>query len=491
MKKKGLKIEGLGRVIAVAEPVVKIEGLPSVKAGEMLNIGGRKAVVFQFGQEFNKDYLIYQDVVWALLMESESGIEIGEEVERLGEVFRVPVGEELLGRILNPLGRDIETGIEIETKEKRGVEKKPPEIMERERIKTPLETGIKVVDALFPIGRGQRELIVGDRKTGKTILALDAILNQDDVICIYVSIGQKKPEILQVIKTLRRYNALNYTIVLSAFSSDSPVLQYLAPFSAMTMAEYFRDKGRDVLIVFDDLTKHAWAWRELSLLLERPPGREAYPGDIFYLHARLLERAAKMNKDCGGGSITALPICETKEGDISEYIPTNLISITDGQLYLETDLFQKGIKPSINIGLSVSRIGSQAQRKCIKETASGLKLILSQHQELKKLVQLETNISPQAKKNYKRGELLLEFFKQEKHQLLDTVSQSIVYFAIYQGLLDDLDIEKEKDFESAFGKFLETEGLELKKQILKEGWTEKNKKAARETIKSFKEKLYG
>jgi len=348
MKRKGLKIEERGRVTAVSNPLIKIEGLPLAKTGEILEIGGKKAMVFQFGKQFNKEYLIYQDIVYALLLEKEEEIKAGEEVRPLSDIFRVPVGKELLGRVLNPLGRDIETGAEIETKEKRKIERKPPEIMERERIQKPLETGIKVIDALFPIGRGQRELIVGDRKTGKTSLALDAVLNQKDVICFYVSIGQKKPEILEILNTLIKRNVLGHTVVVAAFSSDSPVLQYLAPFSAMTMAEWFRDQGEDVLIVFDDLTKHAWAWRQLCLLAGRPPGREAYPGDIFYLHARLLERAAKMNKEAGGGSITALPICQTKGGDISEYIPTNLISITDGQLYLETNLFQKGMRPAYN-----------------------------------------------------------------------------------------------------------------------------------------------
>jgi len=490
MKRKGLKIEERGRVTAVSNPLIKIEGLPLAKTGEILEIGGKKAMVFQFGKQFNKDYLIYQDIVYALLLEKEEEIKAGEEVRPLSDIFRVPVGKELLGRVLNPLGRDIETGAEIETKEKRKIERKPPEIMERERIQKPLETGIKVIDALFPIGRGQRELIVGDRKTGKTSLALDAILNQKDVICFYVSIGQKKPEILEILNTLIKRNVLGHTVVVAAFSSDSPVLQYLAPFSAMTMAEWFRDQGEDVLIVFDDLTKHAWAWRQLCLLAGRPPGREAYPGDIFYLHARLLERAAKMNKEAGGGSITALPICQTKGGDISEYIPTNLISITDGQLYLETNLFQKGMRPAVNIGLSVSRIGSQAQRNYLKEVVSGLKLILSQHQELKRLVQLETKISPQAQKNYKRGEILLEIFKQEKHKSVDTINQALIYYAVLNGFLDNLKIEKVKGFEEKFYQSIDYIYPRIKKEIQEKGWNDKTKEKIKNIIEKFSKEFF-
>jgi len=487
MKKNDLIIEELGRVIGVSGPVIKIEGLPGIEMGEMLRVGKEKAIVFQFGQEFTSA-LIYQNIVYALLLENTKTVKTGEKVEKMNKVFQIPVGEELIGKIIDPLGRDIDTKILIKTKKLKEIERKPPEIMERGRIQEPLETGIKIIDALFPIGKGQRELIVGDRKTGKTTLALDTILNQKDknIICVYAGIGQRKAETVQILKTLKNEGALNYTTIITAYSSDSPVLRYLVPFSAMTIAEYFRDQGKDVLVVFDDLTKHAWAWRELSLLLKRPPGREAYPGDIFYLHARLLERAAKLNKDYGGGSITALPICETKEGDISEYIPTNLISITDGQLYLEADLFQKGVKPAINIGLSVSRIGSQAQRRCIREATQGLKLILSQHQELKKLLQLETKISKEAQKKFHRGEILLQIFKQQKHELVETTDQSIMYFAILEGLMDDVDLRDIKEFESNFYKFINYIHPEFKKEFLKRGWTNKTKASLEEIINEFK-----
>jgi F-type H+-transporting ATPase subunit alpha len=484
-KKKILSIKETGRVVAISGPVIKIEGLPFIEMGEMIKIGKEKAIVFQFGQEFT-EALLYQDVVYALNLGTSENLKIQDEAERTKKILEVPVGKEFIGRVIDPLGRDIDTKIKIEAKESREIEKNPPEIMEREEIREPLETGIKIIDALYPVGRGQRELIVGDRKTGKTTLALDAILNQKDVICIYAAIGQRRSEIVQMIKALREHGSLGYTIVMVAASSDPPVLQYLAPFSAITMAEYFRDQGKDVLVILDDLTKHAWIWRELSLLLERPPGREAYPGDIFYLHARLLERAAKMNKENGGGSITVLPVCETKEGDISEYVPTNLISITDGQLYLEADLFQKEIKPAVNIGLSVSRVGSLAQRKCIREVTQGLKLVLSQHEELKKLLQLETKISPESQKNFQRGEMLLEIFKQGKYELIDTANQSILYAAVLNGLLDDVAPENIKKLESHFYDFIDDLQPEFKKDILRDGWTERAKSGLRELMKEFK-----
>jgi len=491
MKSPSLKIKETGRVIGISGPVIKIEGLPNVEFEEVIKIGSKRGIVFRFCQELTKTLvgpktLESQDIVYALALDNAEEVKIGEKVERTKKSLVVPVGEKVLGKIINPLGEDIETQTLIEGNEFREIERKPPQVLEREEIREPLETGIKIIDALFPIGRGQRQLIVGDRKTGKTTLALDAILNQKDVICIYTSIGQKISEVLKIFETLQREGALDYTTIISAFAADSPVLKYLAPFTAMTIGEYFRDKGKDVLVVFDDLTKHAWAWREISLLLKRAPGREAYPGDIFYLHARLLERAAKLNKKNGGGSITALPICETKEGDITEYIPTNLISITDGQLYLETDLFQKGIKPAINIGLSVSRIGSLAQRKCIKEITQGMKLLLSQHQELKKLIQLETKLSPKSQKIFQRGEILLEIFKQEKHELVDVANQSMIYFATLNGFFDNLDKEKIKNLELRFYEFINSLHLEFKRKLLKEGWTEEIKQEFKKIINEFK-----
>jgi len=483
-EEKGLSIKEVGEVISVKGPVIKIRGLPSIKMGEVILIGKEKAICFKISREFTSA-LIYEDFAYALVLQPHKKIKTKEKVERTGELLRIPVGEEFLKRVINPVGKDLETEKEIKTKESRPVENLSPEIMERGLIRKPLETGIKIIDALFPIGRGQRELILGDRKTGKTAIVIDTILNQKDVISIYCSIGQKKSEIVQIIRNLREFGAKNYLIV-TASASDSSVLQYLAPFSAMTMAEHFRERGKDVLIIFDDLTKHARIWREICLLLEIPPGREAYPGDIFYLHARLLERAGKLSDDLGGGSITALPICQTKEGDITEYIPTNLISITDGQLYLETDLFQKGQIPAINIGLSVSRIGSFGQKKYIKEVTGGLKLILSQHNELKKLAQLETKISEESQRIFKRAGILLEIFKQEKHQLVDTASQSIIYFAILNGFLDDLELEKIKEFEEKFYQFLNDLHPEIKKEIYEKGWQNQVKKKIKKIIQEFR-----
>lgn len=484
MENNSIFIEEIGRVMAVSGPVVKIKGLSSVRMGEVVLIGKSKAIIFRIKREFT-EALLSEDFAFGLILEENGKISAGQEVKRTNNLLKVPVGKELLQRMINPLGMDLESEKKIETMEKRDIESLPPQIMDRGLVREPLETGIKVIDALFPIGRGQRELILGDRKIGKTMMALDTILNQKNLVSIYCSIGQKKSEVVQIMEMLRRYNAKNYVII-AAFSSDSPILQYLAPFAAMTLAEYFRDNKRDVLVVLDDLTKHAWIWRQICLLLGTPPGREAYPGDIFYLHARLLERAGKLSEEKGGASITALPICETKEGDITEYIPTNLISITDGQIYLENELFQKGQIPAVNIGLSVSRIGSFAQRKCIKEATGGLKLVLSQHKELKKLVQLETELSKESRETFKRTEILFEFFKQGKHKLMDSATQSMIYFAVLNGFFDDIEVKKFKMLEERFSQFLESSHPDIKKEILENGWTEKSKDEAKKVIEEFK-----
>ena len=484
MMKEPLSIEEIGWVTAISGPVIKIKGLPTVRMGEVVLIGEKRVMIFKIEREFT-EALIYENFSFGLALENVGEIQVGQKVKKTGNLLKIPVGESMIGRIINPLGKDLEIEKEIETGEKREIENLPAQIMDRGLIREPMETGIKIIDALFPIGRGQRELILGDRKTGKTTIALDTILNQKDVISIYCSIGQKKSEIVEILSTLRKFKTGNF-VLLAAASSESPVLQYLAPFSAMALAEYFRDKGKNVLVVFDDLTKHSWIWREICLLLNIPPGREAYPGDIFYLHARLLERAGKLSEEKGGGSITALPICETKEGDITEYIPTNLISITDGQIYLETDLFQKGQIPAVNIGLSVSRIGSFAQRKYLKETTGGLKLILSQHKELKKLIQLETNISEKSWQIFKRSEILLEFFKQKKHKLVSTFIQSLIYFSIFNGFLDKIEPEKIINMEEKLPQFLRTSYPELGKEISKEGWTEEIKNKVSKIIEEFK-----
>jgi F-type H+-transporting ATPase subunit alpha len=478
-----IEIKERGIIISIKGPVIKIKGLPTAKMGEVLWVGrDQKAVIFKISREFTKA-LIEENFVLALALGDAQAIRIGEEVQKTGSFLKVPVGQEFLGRIIDPLGKDLESGREIRVEEERGIENLPLQITERDLIRESLETGIKIIDALFPIGRGQRELILGDQKTGKTTLALDVMLNQkDDVVSIYCSIGQKKSEIVEFLRILREFGKQNYVAV-AAFASDSSVLQFLAPFSAMSLAEYFRDKGKDVLIVFDDLTKHAWVWREISLLLNSPPGREAYPGDIFYLHARLLERAGRAKRK---GSITALPICETKEGDITEYVPTNLISITDGQLYLEKDLFQQGQIPAINIGLSVSRVGSFAQKEYLKEATKGLRLLLSQHKELKKLAQLETKISEKAKKNFQRGEILLEFFKQKKHRLIDSAVQSFIYFAILNGFFDKLKVEEVEEIEGRILRFLENFYPNFKKEISENKWSEQIKRKIFQAIERFR-----
>ncbi len=480
---KNLFLEEIGEVIALKNPLVKIKGLPSLKEGEVVFLGQEKGLIFKIGQEFS-EALIEEEVAYALTLGEIKNIKIGEKVKRSYQLLEVPVSEKFLEKIISPLGKDLETEREIKVKEKKKIENLPLPLEKRDLVRQPLETGIKIIDALFPIGRGQRELILGDIKTGKTSLALDIILNQKDkdVISIYCSIGQKKAEVVSILNSLRAFGAKNY-IIMASFSSDPIVFQYLAPFSAMTLGEYFRDQGRDVLIIFDDLLKHAWAFREISLLLETPPSRETYPGDIFYLHARLLERAGKSKE---GGSITALPICETKEGDITEYIPTNLISVTDGQLYLEKDLFLKGQLPAINIGLSVSRIGAHAQRDCLKETTGGLKVLLSQLEELKKLVQLETKISETSQKIFKRGQLLLEFFKQKKFQLAPVGFQAIIYFAILRGWLDELEIDSFKEFEQRFREFLEVKHPYFLKKIEAQSFTPQLKQELKKIFFEFK-----
>jgi len=472
-KSSDILIEEIGEVVEVKPPLIKLQGLPSVKVWEVIEIGKQEFLVFKFDEEF----------VYAFSFEHPKDIKPGMIAQRKKEIFKIPVGDEFLGKIINPLGKDLESQTFIKTKEKREIESFPPEIYQRELIRKPLETGVKIIDALFPIGRGQRELILGDKKTGKTTIGIDIVLNQEDVISIYTIIGQKKSELSLIEQLLKTSGKIKSSIIVAAFASDPAILQFLAPYSAMTLAEYFAHKGQDVLIIFDDLTKHAWVWREIALSMGMPPGREAYPADIFYLHARLLERATNIKDK---GSITAIPICETREGDITEYIPTNLISITDGQLYLENALFQKGIKPAINIGLSVSRVGALAQRECLKQVTKGLKLILAQHRELEKLIQLETELSEESKKNLKRGNILLEIFKQEKHSPLNTASQAILYWLILNGKLDDLPEDKAKTFEKEFLKFIEGVYPDLQKEIYKEGFTEEVKMLLTSALKEFK-----
>jgi len=442
------KGEEIGRVVSVGDGIVQIEGLPNVKASEMVDINGIPAFVLNL-EEYT---------VGAIILGDDTLVKEGDLVKRIRNVLSVPVGEALLGRVVNPLGvpLDGKGSLNKENLTFLPIERPAPSVIDRESVNTPLATGIKVIDATIPIGRGQRELIIGDRQVGKTALVLDTILNQLNEpkgkrpVCIYVAIGQKSSKVAQLVKELQDRGAMEYTIVVVASASDPVPLWYIAPFAGCTMGEYFRDKGKDALLIYDDLSKHAWAWRQIALLLRRPPGREAYPGDIFYLHSRLLERAAKLGKEKGGGSLTALPIVETQLGDVSSYIPTNVISITDGQIYLETDLFSKGQRPALNIGLSVSRVGSAAQTKAMKKVASKLKLELAQYQELAAFVQFSQDLDEATKKRIERGARLTEILKQDQYKVLKMEEQVCVLFAGIGGYLDGIALEKVKEWETKF-----------------------------------------
>lgn len=436
----------IGKVVSVGDGIVQIEGLPNVLFSEMVEVGEQAVPAMVLNLE--------EYIVGAVILGEDSNIKEGDLVKKTGKVLSVPVGEELLGRVINPLGKPIDGKPSLgENLKLSPIEQPAPGVMDRQSVNTPLATGIKVIDAAIPIGRGQRELIIGDRQIGKTALAQDTILNQlnepEDKrpICIYVAIGQKASKVAQFVQELENKGAMDFTIVVAANASEPAPLWYIAPYAGCSIGEYFRDKGRDALIIYDDLSKHAWAWRQIALLLRRPPGREAYPGDVFYLHSRLLERAARLSEEKGGGSLTALPIIETQLGDVSAYIPTNVISITDGQIYLESDLFAKGQRPAVNIGLSVSRVGSAAQTKAMKKVASKLKLDLAQFQELAAFAQFAQDLDKETKAKIDRGERLMEILKQGQFQPLPVEEQVVILFAVNEGYLDDVPLEKVQDFE--------------------------------------------
>ncbi len=437
---KKLDISETGTVLAVGDGIARIYGLENCMAGEML-----KFPHGVFGIALNLE----ENAVGAALFGEVTKIREGDVVKRTGRIAEVPVGGAMLGRVVNALGHPIDGKGEIKAEEYRKIEVKAPGIVVRQPVKEPLQTGLKAVDSMIPIGRGQRELIIGDRQTGKTALAIDAIINQrgTDVYCIYVAIGQKQSTVAQVVDRLEREGAMEYTTVVAATASEQAPMQFIAPYSGCTMGEYFRDNGKHALIVYDDLSKHAVAYRQLSLLLRRPPGREAYPGDVFYLHSRLLERAAKMRDDLGGGSLTALPIIETQAGDVSAYIPTNVISITDGQIYLESDLFYAGVRPAINVGISVSRVGGNAQIKAMKQVAGSLRLDLAQYREMAAFAQFGSDLDPATQKMLNRGARLVELLKQGQYQPLDVAEQIIVIFSGVRGFLDDLPVESVRAFE--------------------------------------------
>jgi F-type H+-transporting ATPase subunit alpha len=453
-----VNVEETGKVIAVADGVANVYGLNNIMAGEMVEFENGER-----GMALNLE----ESSVGIVVLGKSDGIHEGSSVKRLGRLLQVPVGDSIIGRVVNSLGDPIDAKGPIEAKESRFVEEKAPGIMARKSVHEPLQTGLKAIDALVPIGRGQRELIIGDRQTGKTTVAVDTIINQkgQNVVCIYVAIGQKQSTVAQVVKKLEEHGAMDYTIIVNAGASDSAALQYLAPYAGVTMGEYFRDNSRHALIIYDDLTKHAIAYREMSLILRRPPGREAYPGDVFYLHSRLLERASKLNDDLGAGSLTALPIIETQAGDVSAYIPTNVISITDGQIFLETDLFNSGIRPAINVGLSVSRVGGAAQIKATKQVSGTLRLDLAQYRELQAFAQFASDLDEASRKQLERGQRMVELLKQPPYSPLAVEKQVIIIYAGAKGFLDDVTTADISKFENELYPFIEAKYPDILEQI--------------------------
>ncbi len=437
-----IQLGDVGTVVTVGDGIVRIHGLEKCMLNELLEFeNGVQCMAMNLEQDF----------VGAVMLGSDEDIKEGSSVKRTGSIVSVPVGEELLGRVVNSLGQPIDGKGAILAKETRPIEKIASGIITRKPVSVPLQTGIKAIDSMIPIGRGQRELIIGDRQTGKTAIAIDTILNQKgkDVICIYVAIGQKNSTVAGVVEQLRAGGALDYSIVVSATASELAPLQYIAPYSGCTMGEYFMEKGKDVLVVYDDLSKHAVAYRTLSLLLKRPPGREAYPGDVFYLHSRLLERAARLNEDYGGGSLTALPIIETQAGDVSAYIPTNVISITDGQIYLESELFNAGVRPAVNPGISVSRVGGNAQIKAMKKVAGTLKLDYSQYRELQSFAQFGSDLDKDTKDRLAKGERIVEVLKQDQNSPLEVEEQVVIIYAVINNFLAEIPVDKVKDYQAA------------------------------------------
>lgn len=484
--KSGAHAAHVGEVVKFADGVASVRGLSEARYSEMLEFTDSKGVKV-LGVALNLE----EDSIGAILLGDSAHISEGNQVKSTGKILSIEVNDSVMGRVLNGLGlaKDGKGEIAGETKTY-PLEKIAPGVITREEVNKPLHTGIKAIDAMIPIGRGQRELIIGDRQTGKTAIAVDAIIHQKSEkncpICIYVAIGQKESKVAQIVEKLRKEGAMDYTIVVSASASDPAALQYLAPFTGVAIAEYFMDKGQDVLIAYDDLSKHAWAYRQISLLLKRPPGREAYPGDVFYLHSRLLERAGRLSKEYGGGSITALPVIETQAGDISAYIPTNVISITDGQIFLESDLFNSGLRPAINVGLSVSRVGSSAQTKAMKKVAGRMKLDLAQFRSLAAFAQFGSDLDPATKMQLERGKRLTELLKQLQYSGQSFVEQSIAIFAVANGFLDEVPVEKVKEYERKFISHMHERQAALMKAVYDSGELADDTQAKlKETIPEF------
>ena len=468
-----------GTVIMIGDGIARASGLDKCMANELLRFSNG-----EYGMALNLE----ENSVAIVMLGSDEGIREGDVVERTGTVVSVPVGEKLIGRVVNALGHPIDGKGPVETSEYYPIERNAPGIIERKGVSVPLQTGIKAIDSMIPIGRGQRELIIGDRQTGKTVIALDTILNQKgkDVICIYVAIGQKCSTVAQMVDTLTAGGAMDYTIVVSATASEQSPLQYIAPYSGCAMAEYFMDQGKDVLIVYDDLSKHAVAYRALSLLIRRPPGREAYPGDVFYLHSRLLERAARVDKAYGGGSITALPIIETQAGDVSAYIPTNVISITDGQIFLETELFHAGVMPAVNPGISVSRVGGNAQIKAMKKVAGSLKLLYSQYRELQGFAQFGSDLDADTRARLAQGERIVEVLKQKRNRPVAVEDQVCIFYAVTHDFLKEVKVSDVAEYETGLYERMEAQHSDVLNAIRESGQLSKEtEEALRQALESY------
>ena len=472
----------VGAVVEIGDGIARIQGLAAVKYNELLEFPGDV-----IGIAMNLE----EESVAAIILGDYTGIKEGDEVRRTNRIAEVGVGEGLIGRVIDPLGRPLDGKGPVKTDRTRPLERVAPNVTARQPVNTPVQTGIKAIDSMIPLGRGQRELIIGDRSTGKTVIAVDTIINQKggDLICIYVAIGQKTSKVARVAATLEEHGAMEHTIIVAANASDSVALQYLAPYAGCAIGEEFMEQGKDALVIYDDLSKHAWAYRQLSLLLRRPPGREAYPGDVFYLHSRLLERAARYSDEHGGGSLTALPIIETQAGDVSAYIPTNVISITDGQIYLETDLFNAGTRPALNVGISVSRVGSNAQIRAMRQVAGRLRMELAQYRELAAFAQFGTaELDRATRSQLERGQRLSEVLKQGQYVPMPVEKQVMILYAAISGYLDDVDVEKVGDFEVNFHRFMESSHPEVGSAIAREKTlSEETEEVLKAAIEEFKQ----
>lgn len=478
--KTDVKAEKIGKVVELFDGIAKVSGLSDIKSSEMVLFpNGSTGVALN----------LEEDMVGVIIFGDFANIKEGDEVKATGRILEIPVSDAILGRVVNAIGIPIDGKGDMKAAKTYPIEKVAPGVVTRLSVDQPVATGIKVIDAIIPIGRGQRELIIGDRQTGKTAIAVDTILNQkgQNMICVYVSIGQKDSKLRKIEARLEEGGAMDYTVIVSAGASEAASLAYIAPYTGVSIAEYFMDQGKDVLIIYDDLSKHAVAYREISLLLRRPPGREAYPGDVFYLHSRLLERACRRNEQYGGGSITALPIIETQAGDISAYIPTNVISITDGQIFLETDLFYKGIRPAVNVGFSVSRVGSSAQIKAMKKVAGTLKLDLAQFRELEAFSQFGSDLDDATKRQLERGKRAVEVLKQPQYSPMKTEHQVVVLYALTKGYMDEVPMDKIKTFESGLVEYAERNAKVFFKEVTeKKMWTDKGEEELKKAIEDFK-----